>query len=102
MESGTVHQQGASYGGPTAGRAQTTSGKAVASLVLGILAVVLFVIWASMILGPLAIVLGVMARNDAKRDPAVGGSGIATAGLVLGIVGISLTLVFAVIGFAAL
>jgi hypothetical protein len=70
--------------------------------VLGILAVLLFVVWASFIFGPLAIVFGVMGRNEIKANPMKGGYGMATAGLTLGIIGMALTAVFAVIGFATM
>ena len=99
MSAGTFNQ-------PTAGYQQQpqtreTSGKATASLVLGILAVVLFVVWASFVFGPLAIVFGVTARNEIKANPAKGGDGMATAGIICGIAGMALTLVFLVIGLAA-
>lgn len=62
-------------------------GKVVASLALGIGAIVLFPI--GLILGPLAIVYAVKGRNELRGSPAgAPGEGMATAGLVLGIVGI--------------
>jgi len=100
MSAGTFNQPTAGYGQQPV-QARETSGKATASLVLGILAVLLFVVWASFVFGPLAIVFGVMARNEIKANPMKGGYGMATAGLALGIVGMALTAVFAAIGFAA-
>jgi Domain of unknown function (DUF4190) len=63
-----------------------TSGKAIASLVLGIVSLFLF----GVIAGVLAIVLGVQARKEIERDPTVGGRGLAAAGMVLGIIGVVL------------
>ena len=66
---------------------RTTSGTATASLVCGILSwTVLPVIGAIM-----AVVLGHMARNEIRASSgALGGDGMATAGLVLGYAGIGL------------
>jgi hypothetical protein len=103
MSAGTFNQPPAGYGQPPQQvQARETSGKATASLVLGILAVLLFVVWASFIFGPLAIVFGVMGRNEIKANPMKGGYGTATAGMVCGIIGIALTVVFAAIGFATM
>lgn len=41
--------------------------------------------WIAWILGIIAIVFGVLARNRFGADPAIGRKGMATAGLVLGI-----------------
>ena len=107
MAEGTFNQPTPAAGQPPApayaapAQAQGTSGKATASLVLGILSFLLFVLWASFIFGPLAIVFGVLGRNEIKANPAKGGYGLATAGMVLGIVGMVLTIAFATIGFLA-
>ena len=70
-----------------------TNGFAVASLVLGIVGVVLTItIWMGPICDILAIVFGVIGRGKA-REGAPNGS-LATAGLVLGIVGLLLTVLF--------
>lgn len=60
-----------------------TSGKAVASLILGIVnALFLFVFFP---IGILAVVFGHLGRNEVKRsNGAIGGGGMAMAGLVLG------------------
>lgn len=63
-----------------------TSGKAIASLVLGIISLFLF----GVIAGVLAIIFGVQARNQTEADPTVGGRGLATAGMILGIIGVVL------------
>lgn len=59
-----------------------SNGLAVASLVLGIVSIVFsfFLQWLGLIIGIVGIVLGVMAK---KKNP----SGMATAGLVLSIIG---------------
>ncbi len=67
--------------------AQRTSGYAIASLILGIVGFLVFPIVPSI----LAIVFGLKAREEFRRDPAVGGDGLATAGIVLGWVGLTLT-----------
>ena len=70
----------------TAPTTTRTSGKAIASLVLGIIGLFLF----GVIAGVLAIVFGALARKEIDRDPTLGGHGMATAGLVLGIIGVVL------------
>ena len=71
------------YGGAAP---QPTSKKAVWSLVSGIGAILCGCL--GIIFGPLAIVLS----NQSKKDPG-GGGGLATAGLVLGIIGSVLGLI---------
>lgn len=66
-------------------RTAGTNGKAIASLVLGIVGVIIF----GIILGPLAIVFAVLAKKEIART-GQGGNGMATAGLVLGIIAIVL------------
>jgi len=84
-----------------------TSGFAVASLVLGIVAVVGCIGYGffSIICGPLAIVFGLKADKALKRGDAGGSTkGMATAGLVMGIIGTLLGLIaigFLVIGIVA-
>jgi hypothetical protein len=65
---------------------QRTSGLAIASLACGIAGFVVAPVLASIA----AIVLGSMARDELRRDPTLGGEGMATAGLVLGWLGIAL------------
>ena len=67
--------------------AQRTSGNAVASLVLGIAGLFVFPLVPSI----LAIVFGSKAREEIRSSPAVGGESLATAGIVLGWVGVALT-----------
>ena len=61
-----------------------TSGKAVASLVLGIGGFVVFPVALSI----LAIILGNQAKREIRARPGLGGEGMATAGVVLGWVGV--------------
>ena len=69
-----------------------TNGFAVASLVLGILAVVLcWTIYMGVGLGALAIVFGALGIGKARA--LAGNKGMAVAGLVLGIAGVVLSLV---------
>ena len=63
-----------------------TSGNAIASLVLGIAGLVIFPLVPSI----LAIVLGRSAKRDIRQRPGLGGEGLATAGIVLGWVGVVL------------
>jgi Domain of unknown function (DUF4190) len=63
---------------------QRTSGYAVASLVCAILAFLVLPI----VLSILAIVFSQSAEKEIRRDPAVGGEGLARAGFVLGVIGL--------------
>jgi hypothetical protein len=78
--------------GSPAGAPSPTNGFAVASLVLGILAVVLcWTIYLGIGLGVLAIVFGALGIGRARALAA--NRGMAVAGLVLGIAGVVLSLV---------
>jgi hypothetical protein len=66
-------------------------GKAIGALVCGILGLVVF----GVVLGAVAIGLGVSAQRNIRRNPlVVKGQGMATAGLVLGIVDVVVFLLF--------
>jgi len=70
------------------------SGMAIASLVLGILALVTFwTIFGGILLGLIAIVLGVIALGRVRKGRAAG-RGLAIAGVVLGTLGLLLSLAF--------
>jgi hypothetical protein len=70
------------------------NGLAVSALVCGIVGAVLsFTLVGGLILGALAIVFGAIGRNRAKNDPQVPHGGLATAGLVLGILSLLITAV---------
>ena len=80
-------------------QANNGGGMAIASLVLGIIGVILCWIWYLGIpLGVLAIIFGVIARG--KATP--GNTGMATAGLVLGIVAVALALTIIIAAIACL
>jgi uncharacterized membrane protein len=66
-----------------------TSGKAIASLVLGIGGFVIFPV----VLSILAIVFGRSAKREIAERPGLGGAGLATAGIVLGWIGVALTVI---------
>jgi hypothetical protein len=75
-------------------RSPTTSGKAIASLVLGIL-------WVGGLGSLLALILGYSARGDIKRSNGwVSGNGMAVAGIVLGWIGAALV-ALVIIGIAS-
>lgn len=75
--------------GPGYGPPQGTNGMAIASMVLGIL----WIYWIGSIL---ALVFGYIAKNQIKQRNEAGG-GMATAGIVLGWVGIAFLVIFVVI-----
>ncbi len=73
-----------------------TSGKAIASMVIGICSIVFYFL--GFILGPLAIGLWASARSDFKQlPPLYKGQGLATAGLVTGIIGSLIGLLMVVV-----
>jgi len=77
---------------PPAQPAGQTSGFAIASLVLGILSILPGVYVGGLVMGILAIVFSRMAMARIKAQPSrINGQGLATAGLVTGIVGLSLS-----------
>ncbi len=65
-----------------------TSALAIAALACGLAGLTVFPLLASFA----AVVLGTMARGELRRDPTLDGSGLATAGLVLGWIGVALAL----------
>jgi hypothetical protein len=73
---------------PTRPAATTTDAKAVTALVLGIVCLVGTPCWMGLPLGVPAIILGALAHRDIRRSGGmVGGSGLATTGIVLGTLG---------------
>jgi hypothetical protein len=73
--------------GPYVGVPPTTSAKAIASLVLSL-------VYACGLGSLAAVVLGHLARGEIRRSGGrIGGTGLATAGLVLGYLGLAVTLV---------
>ena len=81
------------------------SGLAIASMVLGLVSVVIFCIWyVALPCAIIAVVLGFIARAKANRGEASGG-GMAMAGIVLGFVAIGiavLVIILAIIGISIL
>lgn len=78
-------------------RQQTTNGMAIASMVLGIL----WLYWVGSIL---AVIFGFVAKRQIRdANGAQGGGGMATAGLVLGFIGVgTLALVLIIVVIAAI
>jgi hypothetical protein len=74
--------------------ARRKPGKAIASLVCGIIS--LFIL--GPILGVVAIVLGVMARKEIAADPGLEGEGMALAGIITGAIGAVLAIVLIAAG----
>ena len=78
------------YGPPAYGYGyppqQRTNGKAMWGMIVGIIAIVFC--YLGVLIGPVAIVLSVLGKKDIKRSNGTqSGDGMATAGLVTGIVG---------------
>lgn len=94
---GTSTWQGTSAGSwqDTAATTRTNS-KAILSLVLS-------VIWVGGLASIVAIVLGVMARREIRERPDEGGAGMATAGIVIGVIGVAgaLLMLVLVLSFVA-
>ena len=73
-----------------------TSGKAVASLVCGILS--LLIPFLGFVLGVLGIVFGVLSRKEIQRsEKSLKGKGMAIAGFVCGIIGVAWTVIIFII-----
>lgn len=88
------------YPPPYYAAAQPQNGMGTASLVLGIIGVVLFfAIWPPVILGVLAVIFGAVGLGRAKRGVATN-RGVALAGLILGIVAIVAPLLIIVFSLA--
>jgi len=78
-------------------QAQRTSGKAVASLVLGIAGLLV----APFILSVLGIIFGAMARKETANNPAIGGRGMANWGFWLSITGLAAWVILIVVLIAS-
>jgi len=74
-----------------------TSGKAVASLVLGILSITSGFMCTGVILSALAMVFGTLALAEMKRNRAIEGRGLAQAGLIIGVITMLLGIVVIVL-----
>jgi len=85
----------------TGARGGTTPGKAVAALVLGILAIPgILIPIVGIVLGILALALGLSARSQIRREGMTGG-GQALAGVILGSVAIVLAIAIIVAAVAS-
>ncbi len=80
---------------PPPGASRRTNGLAVASLVLGIVGIILCVLFIPWIL---AIIFGAIAIKQCNDDPTYTGKGLAIAGLICGLVGMGLIVLIFVIG----
>ena len=82
--------------------ARPTSGLAITALICGIAGLVLSFFVIPLVASVVAVITGHMALNQTKRDPNMGGRGIAVAGLVLGylgLAGIALLVVALIVSF---
>ncbi|WP_243225780.1 DUF4190 domain-containing protein [Microbacterium sp. CIAB417] len=70
------------------------SGLAIASLICGIAGLVLAAFLVPLIASVVAIITGHMGLNQIKRNPALGGKGLAITGLVLGYIGVAFLVLF--------
>ncbi len=69
--------------------------KSAVSLAMGILGVVgAFFVFPPVVFSTLAIIFGALGRTEARQDPARGGEVMGTAGLVLGILGFVVAVVW--------
>ncbi|WP_417265784.1 DUF4190 domain-containing protein [Brumimicrobium sp.] len=77
---------------------KASNGMATASLVLGIVSIVLSFFWVvGLICGVLAIILAIVSKGKIKADPNLGGSGAASGGLITGIIGVILSIIVVVV-----
>ena len=84
-------------GGGMGYAAPRNDGLAIASLIVGILSL----LCCGVILGPAAAIMGFISRNRiAQSGGAIGGGGLAMAGLILGIVGFLLWVVIVIVEIA--
>jgi uncharacterized protein DUF4190 len=82
--------------GPAAGAVvqRKKSGKAIASLVLGLLSLFAPL---GIVLGIIAVVLGILARKEIRASTGLDGDGMALAGIITGAVGSVLFVVLVII-----
>jgi hypothetical protein len=89
------------YGQPMT-NGTTTDGRAIASLVLGIVGVTVgLLLWFIPAPSVLAVALGISATRRIHTTGA-GGAGLARAGIIIGIIGVGISLVFLVLTLFAL
>ena len=81
---------------------QKSQGLAIGALICGILSIVLFCFQIIAIpLALVAIILGIIGMGKAKRGEATG-EGMAKTGMILGIVGIALSILITILAFAGM
>lgn len=99
MSSTLGHDDVATYGGSATGRpAGVRNGLGTAALVLGILALLLcWTVVGGVVFGLLALIFGAIGRARVKRGEATNG-GPALAGVILGLLGVVLSVVLVVVG----
>ncbi len=96
---GPGYGQGPGYGEPLR---RPRNGFGIAALVLGLLALVLcWTIIGGIVLGLLALVFGLLGRARVKRGQATNG-GLAVAGIVLGIIGLLISIGIVAFGVSIL
>lgn len=78
------------YGAQGYAAPRPNSGLALTSLICGIGGLVLFWLWAPVVASIIAVITGHMALKQIKGNPALGGRGMAIAGLITGYAGIGL------------
>lgn len=77
--------------------AARTNTKAIASLVLSI-------IWLGGLASIPAVILGIMAKREIRERPGEGGGGVATAGIIIGVIGVvgAVLILIAILSFVAM
>lgn len=92
-----------SYGATPYPAPRPASGLAITSLICGIAGVVLFWAVVPLLASIVAVITGHMALRQTKQNPAIGGRGMAFAGLIMGytmvgflVIGIVMTVISAV------
>ncbi|MGW1544010.1 DUF4190 domain-containing protein [Streptomyces sp. NPDC002309] len=95
---GGHHTHGApGYYGWPGGAAEPSNGMGTASLVVGIVGVVIFCLWpVAIVLGLLAVIFGAVGRAKASRGEATN-PGMALAGIICGVAGMVLAVVMGVL-----
>jgi hypothetical protein len=79
---------------------QQSQGLAIGALVCGIISIVTVCLWFLAIpLGIVAVILGIVGKGKAQRGEA-GGQGLAKTGMILGVIGVALSLILHIALFA--
>ena len=72
-----------------------TDGLAIGALIVGVLSILCSFVCIGIILGPAAAVMGFISTQRIKQMPGtLGGGGLALAGVITGIIGTILTIIF--------